>query len=93
MRSTTLRKRCVPAATLELGRRLMLRCAGGYLLASIVAAAVGFAGMGRLSLSALVFALLLSALMLAAGLLCSALGALEFSESNAHAPARKRARG
>jgi len=64
-----------PAITLELGQRTMLRCAGGYLVASVLSAAIGFAAVGRVDLGAIVFILLFSALLLGAGLLCGALGA------------------
>ena len=69
------------SSTLELGQRLMLRCAMGYLLGSVLAAALGFAGVGTFSLEAVVFILLCSALLLAAGLMCSALGALYAEEA------------
>ena len=59
----------------------MLRCAGSYLFVSALAAALGFAGLGRLTLGAVVFLLLTSALLLAAALLCSFLGTLDTDEA------------
>lgn len=72
---TDPRKSQSPAITLELGQRMMLRCAGGYLVAAVLSAAIGFAAVGRVDLGAIVFILLFSALLLGAGLLCGALGA------------------
>ena len=70
-----LQKSQSPAITLELGQRMMLRCALGYLVAAALSAAIGFAAVGRIDLGAIVFILLFSALLLGAGLLCGALGA------------------
>lgn len=76
MKSVLASSRQAPAITVEAGQRLMLRCAGGYILASALAAALGFTGIGEFSLAAVVLLLLTAALLLAAGLLCSALGVL-----------------
>ena len=80
MKATVFRKTARKDLTLEQGQRMMLRCAAGYLLGAVVAAALGFAGVGTFSIGAVVFILSCSALLLAAGLMCSALGALDTDE-------------
>jgi hypothetical protein len=91
MKTTTIfRKPHSPASTLELGQRLMLRCAGGYLIGAVLAAALGFASVGTLTIDFIVLALLFSTLLLAAGLVCSALGALGSEDPAAE---RRRDRG
>lgn len=79
-----------PGRVEDVGQRMMLRCAGGYLFASALAAALGFAGLGRFSIAAVVFLLLTAALLLAAGLFCSALGTLADENLTASTPRPRR---
>ena len=82
MKVTIMRRTGCVDVTLAHGQRTMLRCAAGYLLGAVVAAALGFAGVGTFGVGAVVFILTCSALLLAAGLMCSALGALDTGETS-----------